>query len=343
MPASKVTNQPNRLMGLFRAEMREARENGVAHPWAGLRMLAQEMFGPRAFSPSKDGGQPRLSLSQHQMERLSAPGPVEENLRNLRATGRLSDGVRIEAATKRFTGAAKEALAGAGVTASTAKQGNLTLMTFNIKHGVKSSLREIAAFIKGMDNPPDLIALEEVDKGQSRSGKVNQAAVLGKMLGMHATFQPACKMNDGEYGVALLSKFPIKSSSRVPLGRFGDHEPRVLLQAEVKVNGERVPVNVTHLTHLGPKEREMQMRKVMNAVTGDSILMGDLNTAPGTRTYKMADKVFHDTWAEGADARSHRIDYIFTGKGFITRNAFIPRGSQGLSDHVPRVSTVKIK
>ena len=94
--------------------------------------------------------------------------------------------------------------------------GGLRFMVYNIKHGELSSLESIASVIKAQS--PDLVALQEVDVLTTRSGEVDQAARLGQLTGMYASFQPALLNYDtGQYGVALLSRYPIRSSQRIPL------------------------------------------------------------------------------------------------------------------------------
>src|SRR4051812_48094511 len=61
--------------------------------------------------------------------------------------------------------------------------GGLRFMTYNIKHGELSSLESIASVIKAQS--PDLVALQEVDVLTTRSGKVDQAALLGALTGMY--------------------------------------------------------------------------------------------------------------------------------------------------------------
>lgn len=106
---------------------------------------------------------------------------------------------------------------------------------------------------------------------------------------MPATLGPA-------YGIGLLSRLPIRRTRRVRLPGGGDwvrrrppsvnrpgwdHEPRVLLQAEIEVAGVPVLVGTTHLSYL-PWRSVRQLRRALHAQAGDgpAALMGDFNLPP---------------------------------------------------------------
>src|SRR4051794_40160216 len=90
----------------------------------------------------------------------------------------------------------------------------LTATAFNIAHARLSpnGLADIARVIRS--SRPDVVALQEVDRSWSRSQGVDQATELGRLLGMHADFDPNldCAARDLEgdgfcqYGTAILSR-----------------------------------------------------------------------------------------------------------------------------------------
>src|SRR5690554_2692551 len=58
---------------------------------------------------------------------------------------------------------------------------------------------------------PDFVALQEVDKFTDRSGKdLDQAEALAKLTGMNHVFIKAINRSNGEYGLAILTKYDIK-------------------------------------------------------------------------------------------------------------------------------------
>src|SRR5690242_8494338 len=80
----------------------------------------------------------------------------------------------------------------------------LRVLSYNIHHGEgtdgKLDLDRIAAVIKAQK--PDLVAVQEVDRNTKRTNQVDQAAVLGKLTGLHAAFARAIDLQGGEYGQA---------------------------------------------------------------------------------------------------------------------------------------------
>jgi endonuclease/exonuclease/phosphatase family metal-dependent hydrolase len=230
----------------------------------------------------------------------------------------------------------------------------LKVMTFNIRHGEHSSLPAIARMIRRVD--PDVVGLQEVDESRNRSGNVRQAKRLGKLTGMHSSFQPALARDGGHYGVALLSDYRIVSSKKVPLPFIAGHEPRVLLKAKINVKGTPVTVGVTHLSHNSASERIDQIHKVKASLPdegqGRSLLIGDLNTEPGTPCYNIArDDGYRDTWRDGGVRSgdtvpvgnpSKRIDYVLERGPMKTTRAYVV-DAPNLSDHRPYVAKMKVR
>src|ERR1700724_2661395 len=83
----------------------------------------------------------------------------------------------------------------------------LRVLTYNIHHGEgtdgRFDLSRLARVMKSVQ--PDVIALQEVDRGTERSGGVDQLAELARLTDMHAEFGKAMDYSGGGYGVAWLS------------------------------------------------------------------------------------------------------------------------------------------
>ena len=100
---------------------------------------------------------------------------------------------------------------------------SLRVMTYNI-YGARATspanaadLDAIAEVIRRQN--PDFVTLNEVDVFTNRTGKdVHQARDLAEKLGMEWHFSKAIDRDGGEYGDAVLSKYPIleKRSYRLP-------------------------------------------------------------------------------------------------------------------------------
>jgi len=126
----------------------------------------------------------------------------------------------------------------------------LVTMTYNIHHGAPENsdvvnLPNIATVIK--NSGAELVALQEVDVNVGRSGNVNQAAELAKLLGMEYYFSKSIDYNGGEYGVAILSKYPLSNKRRELLPMPTAGEQRSIALATVTLpNGKNIEFAATH-------------------------------------------------------------------------------------------------
>ena len=77
------------------------------------------------------------------------------------------------------------------------------------------NLDAVASLIRSSD--PNLVLLQEVDRGTARSGQVDQVARLQEATKYDAAFGPSLLHYDGgQYGIAVLSREEIGYSSTVP-------------------------------------------------------------------------------------------------------------------------------
>ncbi|HKY13506.1 MAG TPA: endonuclease/exonuclease/phosphatase family protein [Microthrixaceae bacterium] len=165
------------------------------------------------------------------------------------------------------------------------------VVTWNIRHARRDDgvvdLEAVVSTLRSLD--ADLIAVQEVDRGVSRSGGLDQAAILADHLGMRLAFAPAIETGGGTYGHALLTRRePTQVTVAELPGRPGD-ERRVALHATVVApSGE--PVSVTAL-HLQPRRRHDRRAAVAVAQLRAALehagtrhhrrlLLGDLNLDP---------------------------------------------------------------
>lgn len=99
----------------------------------------------------------------------------------------------------------------------------LRFLTYNIKAGRfhPDGLEAVARCIEAM--APDIVALQEVDRGAARSEGVDQPTWLGERLGLGSAFGCSFILPDGgEYGNALLSRWPISAVETVALPQPAD-------------------------------------------------------------------------------------------------------------------------
>src|ERR1700730_14354602 len=91
--------------------------------------------------------------------------------------------------------------------------GTLRVLTYNIHHGEgtdgRFDLSRLAGVIKSVQ--PDVVALQEVDRGTARAAGVDELTELERLTDMHAEFGKAMDYAGGGYGVAVLSRWPLVS------------------------------------------------------------------------------------------------------------------------------------
>jgi endonuclease/exonuclease/phosphatase family metal-dependent hydrolase len=226
----------------------------------------------------------------------------------------------------------------------------LTVVTFNIHSArapdghvrVGTIADELASW------HPDVVLLQEVDRGRAWSDHIDMPAVIAGRLGMHWAFGAnVVRSPTNQYGTAVLSRFPIASSSNVHLPAPAGTQQRGLLHAVLDVDGAELSVYDTHLENTSRPARDEQIRAIMPVLRADprpKLFGGDLNSAPASTVVTSARSLLTDTWAvvgsgDGLTAPAGhprvRIDYLLYGNG--EGSTFAPRTIERLhsavSDH----------
>lgn len=172
--------------------------------------------------------------------------------------------------------------------------GMLKVLTFNIHHaeGIDGRLdvARVAQVIR--DSGADVVGLQEVDRGAARTGRRDLLAEIAGLAGMRFAFGKNIDLQGGDYGNALLTRFPIVSEGNRLLPLIGGGEQRGVLQVVVDVEGTQVLVLTTHFDHRGPDPQRVASAGEMLAMIdawggGPVIAMGDFNDVPGSATYRV--------------------------------------------------------
>ena len=193
----------------------------------------------------------------------------------------------------------------------------MRLATFNILHGRslddgQVDVERLADSVRALD--ADVVGLQEVDRDQPRSQGADLTAVAAEAMGaVEHQFVAALSGTPGgtwmaatgdeqpgsaAYGVALLSRYPVRSwrvvrlpslPTRVPKVFRGrrrpilvDDEPRVAVAAGVDGPFGEVTVANTHLSFI-PAWNALQLRRLVRSLAGTPeplVVMGDLNMDP---------------------------------------------------------------
>jgi endonuclease/exonuclease/phosphatase family metal-dependent hydrolase len=244
----------------------------------------------------------------------------------------------------------------------------MRMATFNILHGRsvhdgEVDLDRLAASVTELD--ADVLALQEVDLDQERSGKSDLTAVAAEA--MHAVshrFVAAISGTPGAtwmaatgreqpgtaaYGIALLSRYPAENWQvmrlpRIPM-RFPMYLPgprRVLVVHEepraaviTRLNTPLGPMAVanTHLSFV-PGWNRVQLRHLirdLRGFPGPRVLMGDLNLTPPTPSRWSGLRPLGEAPTFPADIPDRQLDHILTDGRLRADRCSAPR--LPISDH----------
>lgn len=241
----------------------------------------------------------------------------------------------------------------------TAPAARVVVATWNIHHARgldgRVDVARIAAVLR--DTGADLIALQEVDVGVQRSDRVDIPAELARHLGMHAAFGKNIDHQGGDYGNAILSRWPIAASDNHHYAMLRAGEQRGLLRAEVRHPHGPIVLLATHVDYRpDDSERIANVAEIRRHAARDAgpcavVLCGDFNDLPGSRVHAALCEDFVDAWqAAGAGdgatfpaaGPTKRIDWVLVHRAHALRvlAARVPPGDA--SDHLPLVVELEL-
>jgi endonuclease/exonuclease/phosphatase family metal-dependent hydrolase len=240
----------------------------------------------------------------------------------------------------------------------------LRLMTYNVHSCVGSdgrlSVERVADVIA--ESHADIVALQEVDVGQSRSGKVHQGEWIAERLGMHHLFSSARETGGGQYGNAILSRYPMQSVRAALLPTRTARkllEPRVAQWAKIDAQGHELHLVNTHLS-LDRHERLAQARALLGTEwvlhpehRAATLVCGDFNSIPWSRVCRAMNEKLVDCRRAPATSRWGtfpswfpvlRLDHVFASADveLVATEVLRSRGTRLASDHLPLVAQVRV-
>lgn len=268
------------------------------------------------------------------------------------------------------------ALHGVQTEAATAAQDRTVLvMSYNIHFGVgldgRYDLQRIADVIR--TSGADIVGLQEVDVHFGRRSHFeDQATTLARDLGMQRFFAPIYDFGPTtphgqrrQSGVAILTRFPIRTAVNHPMTRLPTLKPFPLpdlapnlpimmpgfAELVVDVHGRYLHVFNTHLDYRSDKRvRVMQVCDMMHITAGQSpaILVGDLNASPWEPELAPVFHTLNDAAASctgqcftyPADHPKALVDYVLASPG-ISIDGFQVISTTA-SDHRPVVARLTL-
>ena len=243
------------------------------------------------------------------------------------------------------------------------------LMTYNV-HGCvgvdrKLDVGRIAAVIA--QGRPEIVALQELDVGRARSGRMDQAHEIAVRLGMRFHFNSAFNVEEEQYGDAILTSLPHRLVRKGPLPTLprARLERRGALWVAVQLAHE-VELQVIN-THLGlvPLEQRGQVSALLGpdwtghrAWRGPAVLMGDLNATSRYAAYRRLGRQMRDVQRRPDGRRTGRpavrtfpsrlpvlrLDHMFLSAGLEVREVLTVATplARVASDHLPLVAEIEV-
>lgn len=239
----------------------------------------------------------------------------------------------------------------------------IRVMTYNIHHcnppaqkGVidTNGIAEVIIKYKA-----DIVLLQEVDANTQRSGIGNQAQILARKSNLpYYYFYKAIDFSGGDYGVAILSGFPLSDRFQFMLSNEIASEQRVLGGAVAELSkGVKIVVATTHLD-LVEGNRVKQLNQLDSLLAGKSypvILGGDFNATPQSvemlrffSSFTVKSGTLSNTFPNVNPDRT--IDYILFRNSVTSgeseykislKNYFVPEAIN-TSDHLPVIADIVI-
>lgn len=236
----------------------------------------------------------------------------------------------------------------------------LIIMTYNVHHcnppgkpGV-IDVDAIATVIK--QEGATIVAVQEVDVNTHRSGKINEAEQLAQKAGYpYYHFGKAMDYDGGQYGVLILSKYPLSDTQThaLPMNEPGKFEQRVLAAATLSLpEGKQIRFGCTHLEAFNKESRLLQIKEISRIAEESAIpfiVAGDLNAIAGSEVIDVLDAQFTRTCDDcpatfGEDGNTGAIDFI----AFQPRDAFDVLSHRVIqdneaSDHMPVIANLQFR
>lgn len=240
----------------------------------------------------------------------------------------------------------------------------LKIMTYNICSG--HHFIEEAGYVPGTTSPydlkqciqviqgvtPDILGLNEVDNHAERTFGDCQTQLISDATGMNGFFGKALNFPVGDYGNAVLSRFPIVKTDVFPIpdpqirDECAYYESRSVTRVKLDVMGQEVTVLQTHfgLAIAEQQNAQQTLLALLDQETGPVIVMGDFNIRPNNfllnplrerliDTAVLRSDYFKTFPSYPTDYPDCKIDYVFVSKHFTPLHLEVIQTRA--SDHMP--------
>jgi endonuclease/exonuclease/phosphatase family metal-dependent hydrolase len=222
-------------------------------------------------------------------------------------------------------------------------------MTWNIHGGGPSrrnrDLHRIVDLVRR--HAPDIVALQEIDARRRKGWGEPAFEFLKEGLGAHSAEARVIAGPDGDYGHAVISRWPIRDVVFHDVS-FGRHEPRAALEATVETFFGDLHVVAAHLG-LSFRERRHQAALLAGlALAGpsQSIMLGDFNDWVWRGSVQCAlgecmdERTHHKTFPAWLPAFA--LDRIYCRPAGILLRSWTDPDARSSSDHLPVIAELAL-
>ena len=237
----------------------------------------------------------------------------------------------------------------------------LTCLTYNIHSGVgidnRYDLERIRRVID--ERQPHIVALQELDCGLRRSSHHDQAHALARGLSVTPSYCPTRTAEQGTFGIAVLSTFPVLHHKQYDLSYHPTVEPRSCQRVDLGVHGAVLHVFNCHLG-LAARERVFQRNRMLSdaillseELQNPVLLMGDFNDSPVPVVNRRLRRHFSDAFTAAGKRWGPtfklgplplRLDRIYCSRHIrVVDCRVVDEGlARVASDHRPVVATLEV-
>jgi endonuclease/exonuclease/phosphatase family metal-dependent hydrolase len=220
----------------------------------------------------------------------------------------------------------------------------LRVVSYNV-HSFKGrdgryDYHRIANILKELD--ADVIGLQEIERFTTRTG-VDQVKIIKELTGMYGYFEKTWEFLDGDYGIMVLSKYPVTNLGYLNLATDWHREPRKAMLTKIHWPEQEFILVNTHFSYESTRARKFQAETVEEFAAKQSlpvVIAGDFNAIA-------SNTVMQTFWA-GDDYVQPKypllsIDFVFTRSQdpWLVRDSFMPLHPVA-SDHNPVVLDLEL-
>lgn len=233
---------------------------------------------------------------------------------------------------------------------SSASSNHVRVMTWNI-HGAlggnpRFDLDRVIALVRS--HSPDIVALQEIDSRRVREAQAgNPFDVLQEALGAHGVGAKTVVTADGEYGQALISRWPLENTQIHDLS-YPEREPRHAICSDVITPFGPLRVIATHLG-LALRERRSQtiaLLKMLGRLDRPTVALGDFNdwlwAGSVRRGLARALPGFSRHRTFPARLPLFQLDRVYLSPGSALIGSHTDYQARDLSDHLPVIADIAV-